>query len=137
MKWLATGFSALMNIVSAAPAAATRLVQIDPQTTWFQHDDGSFSCVPTIVLLLALGVAISIVGGVFGAFSSGPSETTEERTVRYKQEAARMRAEARRADAENDLIRSQINKARSAAEYSDIGDITSHDRKVRGLRRRI
>ena len=48
-----------------------------------------------------------------------------------------MRAEARRAEAEADLIRSKINKARSAAEYSEIDDITSHDRQVRGLRRKI
>jgi hypothetical protein len=80
--------------------------------------------------------------GVFGFLfyarqGSSPDETIEERTARYEQEALRMRAEARRADAENELIRSQINKARSAAEYAEIGQITDHDRKVRGLRHKL
>jgi hypothetical protein len=149
MKLRSITLALLANAATYSPASAqARILEIRPDWIWIQHADGSIVGYNTIFVFGLILVVLVAIAGLCCAIdaSSGSSSATYYTTTvvsaleaaeQHEQEAARLRALKRQTDAHTELTASLINKARTDAEYSELSQITDHDRTVRGLKREL
>lgn len=64
------------------------------------------------------------------------NDSSADIVERHNNETARLQALGRQTDAHTELVARLIDKERIDAEYSEIKQITAHDREVRDLRRK-
>ncbi len=149
MKLQSITLSLLANAATVSSAyARARILEVDPDRIWIEHADGrivGYNTAPVLCLvflfLVALVLLLSVIGAAFSSSSATSYTTSVVSTLQaaeyHQQEAARLQALKRQTDAETELTASLIQKARTDAEYSEVTQITDHDRTVRGLKREL
>jgi hypothetical protein len=90
-----------------------------------------------LVVVIVLGVGSLLLTAIPDSMGPpAPRETNAELAKRYEEEAFIAHSLKRKLDAEKELTATMIEKARVDAVYSELKEITDHDRTVRGANRR-